>query len=94
MTILPPTMEARWSASTGTDSVPYFRVFNPTTQGQRFDCSGEFIRRFVPEIAHLDDKEIHRPKIDLLSISGYPAPMVDLSVSRKAAIEKFKMLAR
>jgi len=84
----------QWSASTGTDAVPYFRVFNPTTQGQRFDASGEFIRRFVPEIGHLDNKQIHQPKIDLLSTSDYPAPMVDLATSRKAAIERFKMQAK
>lgn len=84
----------QWSASTGTDSVPYFRVFNPTTQGQRFDASGEFIRRFVPEIAHLDDKSIHHPKVDLFTSGSYPAAMVNLGESRKAAIEKFKLQAK
>lgn len=82
----------QWSASTGTDAVPYFRVFNPTTQGQRFDAEGEFIRRWVPEIAHLDNKAIHEPAIDLFSAGDYPAAMIDLRASRKAAIEKFKAL--
>lgn len=83
----------QWSASTGTDAVPYFRVFNPTTQGQRFDANGEFIRRFVPELAHLDSKAIHEPKVDLFSGNDYPPAMIDLRESRKAAIEKFKSLS-
>jgi deoxyribodipyrimidine photo-lyase len=83
----------QWSASTGTDAAPYFRIFNPITQGQRFDKSGAFIRRFVPEIAHLDDKAIHELKDDLFSASDYPPAMVDLRDSRKAAIEKFKHLS-
>ncbi len=82
----------QWSASTGTDAVPYFRVFNPTTQGQRFDSEGDFIRRFVPELAHLDNKAIHEPPVDLFGAQNYPTPMVDLGASRKAAIEKFKAL--
>lgn len=82
----------QWSASTGTDAVPYFRVFNPTTQGQRFDTAGEFIRHWVPEIAHLDNKAIHEPKMDLFSENDYPPVMIDVSASRKAAIEKFKAL--
>lgn len=82
----------QWSASTGTDSVPYFRVFNPTTQGQRFDTEGEFIRRFIPEIQHLNNKEIHEPPLDLFSSASYPTPMVDLSLSRKSAIQHFKSL--
>jgi deoxyribodipyrimidine photo-lyase len=72
--------------------VPYFRVFNPTTQGQRFDTSGEFIRQFVPELAHLDNKLIHEPKLDLFSDSDYPAPMVNVGETRKAAIAAFKAL--
>lgn len=51
----------QWSASTGTDAVPYFRIFNPFLQSQRFDASGDFIRRFVPELAALDNKTIHQP---------------------------------
>jgi deoxyribodipyrimidine photo-lyase len=79
----------QWSASTGTDAAPYFRVFNPVTQGQRFDPAGDFIRRFVPEIAHLDNKQIHMPQQDMFSSIEYPAPIVDLASSRKRAIEAF-----
>ncbi|MFA7552635.1 MAG: deoxyribodipyrimidine photo-lyase [Spongiibacteraceae bacterium] len=81
----------QWSASTGTDAVPYFRVFNPVTQSQRFDPNGHFIRRFVPELSALDNKSIHMPKPEQLANITYPAPMVDLKNSRLEAISHFKM---
>lgn len=81
----------QWCASTGTDAAPYFRVFNPVTQSQRFDPKGEFIRRWLPELAHLDNKQIHLPQTsgDLFGAS-YPAPIVDLKSSRLRTIEAFK----
>ena len=82
----------QWSASTGTDAAPYFRIFNPVTQSQRFDPNGDFIRHYVPELADLDDKAIHQPQPDLFSASGYPQPMVDLKASRERAINYFKAL--
>ncbi|AQT59479.1 deoxyribodipyrimidine photo-lyase [Cellvibrio sp. PSBB023] len=78
----------QWSASTGTDAAPYFRIFNPCSQSERFDPTGEFIRKWVPEIAHLSTKDIHSPPLQ----SGYPRPIVDLSESRKATIALFKNL--
>lgn len=51
----------QWSASSGTDAVPYFRVFNPVRQSQRFDAQGEFIARWVPELRELDNKTVHEP---------------------------------
>lgn len=82
----------QWSASTGTDSVPYFRIFNPTTQSERFDPEGVFIRRFCPELAHLDNKKIHNPKAcGVLSTSiNYPEPIVNYEVMRKKVIDAFK----
>lgn len=83
----------QWSASTGTDSAPYFRVFNPVTQSQRFDPDGEFIRTWIPELRNLDAKQIHQPPAgDLLGTTDYPRPIVDLKDSRKRAIETFKSL--
>lgn len=82
----------QWSASTGTDSVPYFRIFNPVTQSKRFDPKGEFIRHYVPELAHLSDKDIHMPT-KLNRPKGYPEPMVDLSYGRNRALTTFKLLA-
>ena len=78
----------QWSASTGTDAVPYFRVFNPVTQSRRFDAGGDFIRRFLPELAGLDAAAIHEP--GLLRPPGYPAPLVDLKFARERAISAFK----
>ncbi len=84
----------QWCASTGTDAVPYFRIFNPTTQSQRFDANGDFIRRFCPELSDLDNKTIHNPfsfgvKDDELD---YPKPIVDYKIMRNKTIELFKKL--
>jgi deoxyribodipyrimidine photo-lyase len=82
----------QWSASTGTDASPYFRVFNPMTQGERFDTDGEFIRHWVPELAKLDSKRIHNPGKGGVIPGGYPRPIVDLKESRKEAIARFQAL--
>ena len=80
----------QWSASTGTDAAPYFRVFNPVTQSERFDPEGAFIRRYVPEIAHLEGKKLFNPNG---AVRGYPGPIVDLKESRKEAIARFQELS-
>lgn len=82
----------QWSASTGTDAAPYFRVFNPVTQSERFDPEGEFIRRWVPELNDLDTKRIHNPGTGGIIPRGYPRPIVDLKESRKEAIARFQAL--
>ncbi|MBN7771498.1 deoxyribodipyrimidine photo-lyase [Marinobacter daepoensis] len=82
----------QWSASTGTDAAPYFRVFNPVTQSERFDPKGEFIRQWVPELATLDNKRIHDPSAGAVIPKGYPRPIVDLKESRKEAIARFQAL--
>jgi len=82
----------QWSASTGTDAAPYFRVFNPVTQSERFDPDGTFIRQYVPELAKLDPKRIHEPDKKGVIPNGYPRPIVDLKESRKEAIAKFQGL--
>ncbi|PSF10593.1 deoxyribodipyrimidine photo-lyase [Marinobacter fuscus] len=82
----------QWSASTGTDAAPYFRVFNPVTQSERFDAKGEFIRQWVPELAKLDAKRIHDPGKGGVIPKGYPRPIVDLKESRKEAIARFQAL--
>ena len=81
----------QWCASTGTDAAPYFRVFNPISQSQKFDSNGDYIRKWVPELAHLDAQIIHEPYVkDLLKNLNYPKPIVDLKTSRARAIEAFK----
>lgn len=86
----------QWSASTGTDSVPYFRVFNPVSQSARFDAQGVFIKHWVPELSHLGPKDIHNPARgrDLFGSLDYPPPLVDLSESRTRALTAFKNLPR
>jgi deoxyribodipyrimidine photo-lyase len=76
----------QWAASTGCDAQPYFRIFNPVAQSQRFDSDGDYIRRFVPELRGLDAGSIHAPGAG----SGYPAPIVDHAASRAAALAMFK----
>lgn len=84
----------QWSASTGCDAAPYFRVFNPTRQSQRFDPDGDFIRRFVPELATLNAKQIHDPPDDARQKNNYPLPVVDYKMARKRAIEAFTDLKK
>ncbi len=81
----------QWCASTGTDAVPYFRIFNPVSQSQKFDPHGKYLRKWLPELAHLDDKMIHEPYANNnIQAVDYPAAMVDLKASRAHAIEVFK----
>lgn len=78
----------QWSASTGTDAAPYFRIFNPYRQSERFDPKGRFIKHYCPELASLGEKEIHCPP----EIKDYPVPIVDVSATRQFAIAQFKQL--
>ena len=81
-----------WSASTGCDAVPYFRVFNPLRQSEKFDPAGDFIRRFVPELQRLDSKQIHDPSERLRQVCQYPTPIVDYKSARQRAIDAFASL--
>ncbi|HEU5047635.1 MAG TPA: deoxyribodipyrimidine photo-lyase [Rickettsiales bacterium] len=79
----------QWAASTGTDAQPYFRVFNPVMQGEKFDAEGTYIRRYVPELKDADKRYIHAPWKAGLLCSYYP-PMVEHGQAREAAIAMFK----
>ncbi|MFC4656692.1 deoxyribodipyrimidine photo-lyase [Rheinheimera marina] len=79
----------QWAASTGTDAAPYFRIFNPVTQSERFDPKGDFIRRMVPELADLPAAQIHWPH-PLPMWSDYVAPVVDHSQARLITLQLFK----
>ena len=82
----------QWCASTGMDAAPYFRIFNPISQSQKFDANGDYIRRWVPELAHIDAKHIHAPYEKELNVElNYPRPIVDLKSSRVRAIDAFKV---
>ncbi|RMQ45522.1 Deoxyribodipyrimidine photolyase [Pseudomonas cichorii] len=84
----------QWSSSTGTDSAPYFRIFNPLSQSEKFDPEGRFIKHWLPELASLNKKEVHNPALagGLFGVADYPAPIVDLSKSRARALAAFKAL--
>lgn len=82
----------QWSASTGADSAPYFRVFNPISQSEKFDPEGAFIRHWCPELASLSNREIHDPSPVSRQSLNYPQQIVDLRTSRVRAIEAFSSL--
>jgi len=82
----------QWAAGSGADAAPYFRVFNPVLQGEKFDKSGNYVRHWVPEIAQIPDKFIHKPwELDALQRAqiDYPEPLVDLKESRQRALAAF-----
>ncbi len=90
------TLGWQWVAGCGADAAPFFRIFNPTTQGQKFDPEGAYIRRWVPELANLSNEWIHAPVTapsDVLIAAGirlgmdYPRPIVDHDQARRAALE-------
>ena len=84
----------QWCASTGTDSVPYFRIFNPVSQSQKFDYNGDYIRQWIPELAHLDAKTIHEPYAKNPNLNlNYPKPIADLKQTRIRALEAFKSIS-
>jgi deoxyribodipyrimidine photo-lyase len=85
----------QWSASTGTDAAPYFRIFNPIRQSERFDPDGEFIRQYCPELNDLTSKQIHEPYVKAPHIyenGVYPKPIINLAGSRERVIAAFKLL--
>ena len=93
----------QWVAGCGADAAPYFRIFNPITQGQKFDPNGTYIRTYVPEIADLPDKYLHTPWAapdDVLHDAGvkldetYPRPIIDHKIARERALEAFKSLPK
>lgn len=81
----------QWSASTGTDAAPYFRILSPVRQGERFDAKAEFIKSQLPQLRDLAPKTIHRPGHPDLLATGYPAPMVDLQAAKERCIAAFKL---
>lgn len=84
----------QWTAGTGTDASPYYRVFNPTTQSAKFDPTGAYLREWIPEIAALDNTSIHEPStLGLLAPEGYPAPMVDHATERNESLARYKAVS-
>ncbi|QPC45951.1 cryptochrome/photolyase family protein [Mangrovibacillus cuniculi] len=93
------TMGWQWVAGSGADASPYFRIFNPTVQSKKFDKSGEYIKKWVPELAGIPEKYIHEPWTapdHILKDAGvklgvdYPSPMVDHKAARERALAKYQ----
>ncbi len=93
----------QWAASTGCDAQPYFRIFNPLSQSEKFDPKGAFIRRYLPQLKNLDDKAIHAPWLAapmLLKDAGvklganYPMPVVDHDVARKLTLQRYEVVKK
>ncbi len=93
----------QWVAGTGIDAQPFFRVFNPVTQGEKFDADGAYVRRFVPELAGLPDRYLHAPWLAPpleLAAAGirlghtYPRPLIDLADGRTRALEVYRRTVR
>ncbi|MFW5472971.1 cryptochrome/photolyase family protein [Knoellia sp. CPCC 206450] len=81
----------QWVAGTGTDASPYFRVFNPVTQGEKFDPDGVYVRRWVPELAHLEGKAAHQPwEHEDGYEQGYPERIVDHAEERREALRRLE----
>ncbi|MDZ7662089.1 deoxyribodipyrimidine photo-lyase [Thiohalophilus sp.] len=93
------SMNWQWVAGCGVDAAPYFRIFNPVTQSQKFDKEGLYLRRWVPELASLPNKYIHEPwkapdeiqqAAECIIGEDYPEPILDLKATREAALEAYK----
>jgi deoxyribodipyrimidine photo-lyase len=93
----------QWAASSGCDAQPFFRIFNPVTQSERFDAEGKFIRRYLPQLAKLGDKELHAPwsaAPEVLARAGvvlgrdYPHPLVQHDAARKRTLERYAVVKK
>jgi deoxyribodipyrimidine photo-lyase len=93
----------QWAASTGCDAQPYFRIFNPVLQSQKFDPQGKFIRRYLPQLEGLDAKDIHAPWLaDIAALerasvrlgTTYPLPIIDHSLAREQTLDRYKAAKR
>ena len=93
----------QWASSSGCDAQPYFRIFNPVSQSQKFDAGGKFIRRYVPELAGLGDKSLHAPwlagALELQSAGvtlgqNYPLPIVDHAQAREATLARYAVVKK
>ncbi len=84
----------QWVAGSGADASPFFRVFNPTLQGEKFDPTGAYVRRYVPELAQIPEKYIHAPWNATKSAKNYPSPIVDLAFGRTRALDALKSITK
>ncbi|MCA0455987.1 MAG: DNA photolyase family protein [Chloroflexi bacterium] len=84
----------QWSAGTGTDAQPYFRIFNPVSQGEKFDPQGAYVKRWLPELETVPTKYIHEPWRMPTPPKGYPAPIVERTLARERTLAAFKAVRK
>jgi deoxyribodipyrimidine photo-lyase len=85
----------QWASSSGCDAQPYFRIFNPVTQSQKFDAQGKFIRRYLPQLKSLSDKEIHAPwDAPRMLAPDYWPPVVMHDEARKLTLERYEVVKK
>jgi len=85
----------QWTAGCGTDASPYYRVFNPLGQGAKFDPNGDYVRKYIPELAHIPGVEVHEPWKVLGGLDhGYPEPIVDHAAERIEALDRLSKLPK
>jgi deoxyribodipyrimidine photo-lyase len=85
----------QWASSSGCDAQPYFRIFNPITQSEKFDGAGKFIRRYLPQLKQLSDKEIHAPWLHpRMEKLDYPGPIVRHDEARKLTLERYEVVKK
>lgn len=93
----------QWASSSGCDAQPYFRIFNPVTQSEKFDPDGKFIRRYLPQLAKLSDKRIHAPwtaapdermSAGVTLGTNYPRPIVDHAQARERTLERYAVVKK
>jgi deoxyribodipyrimidine photo-lyase len=83
----------QWVAGTGTDAAPFFRIFNPVTQGEKFDPDGDYVRRYVPELRHLAGATAHEPWNHAAGYArGYPERIVDHAAERAEALRRYESI--
>src|SRR5262249_3997761 len=97
------TLGWQWTAGCGADAAPFFRIFNPVSQGEKFDPDGTYVRRWVPELANMPSEWIHRPweapddvqfGADVTLGESYPTPIVDHKTARASALAGFKEIKK
>jgi deoxyribodipyrimidine photo-lyase len=82
----------QWTAGTGTDASPYFRIFNPISQGEKFDPQGEYVRSWLPQLRDVDNSAVHAPWTAGL-LNPYLEPIIDHAVERAVSLERYKAVS-
>jgi deoxyribodipyrimidine photo-lyase len=82
----------QWASSSGCDAQPWFRIFNPVTQSEKFDPQGKFIRRYLPQLSGLSDRDIHAPWLASSPVWGYPAPVVNHEEARAKTLARYAVV--